>query len=75
MASLWFLSHLTTPYRMQPLDISSFGLLKSSYDRERGLFMRSHPYETNRMEEIPSLLSTACIKNFAAIAKRCVRDC
>lgn len=48
-----------TPQRMQPLGISSFETLKSAYNRECRLFMRSHPYEKIHKEEI-SLLNTAC---------------
>jgi hypothetical protein len=53
---------------MQALYVSSSGPLKWSESRECGLFKRSRRYETIHMEEIPSLLNTAC-RHISAIEK------
>jgi hypothetical protein len=53
---------------MQPLNVSSSGTTTSAQKREKGLFMRSHPYETIRLEDMSSLMYTV-YKEIAAIAK------
>ncbi|XP_046681325.1 MFS-type transporter clz9-like [Homalodisca vitripennis] len=51
-----------TSHRLQPLDLTFFGPLKSALSREFGLFMTQHAHTKILTSDIPSLLNNAYVK-------------
>lgn len=63
-----FPAHCTL--RMQPLDVTFFGALKSFYDQECALWTKSHPGRTITLTKMPELFSAA-YKKAATVKNAC----
>lgn len=48
-----------TSHKMQPLDVTFYGPLKSAYSRECDLFMKMHPYEKIAHDHLASIFNKA----------------
>lgn len=51
-----------TSHRMQPLDITFYGLLKTAYHKECDLYMKNHPYEKITHDVLPSIFNKAYLR-------------
>lgn len=48
-----------TSHRLQPLDLTFFGPLKTAYNRECSLFLKQHGFQRISKEDVPILLKSA----------------
>lgn len=51
-----------TSHKLQPLDLTFFGPLKTSFNRECDLFLKAHPHEKITMYDLASLFNKSYTK-------------
>ncbi|CAI6357458.1 unnamed protein product [Macrosiphum euphorbiae] len=51
-----------TSHKLQPLDLTFFGPLKTTFNRECGLFLKAHPHEKITMYDLASLFNKSYTK-------------